>query len=161
MKINIKDYPERGHRQVNINIEKFDTWSLDRTLAMIIYPSLMQLKATKQGIPTEFATVGGEDYDAQQSFDFYTDSVDDRCSGEEEGIRSPASCSLMDKMTWSFQQLCFDDFDDKYHHGELEFNEGKWVRNGAWYDHVGHMMHLDRIQEGLDLFGKYYQHLWD
>jgi hypothetical protein len=30
-----------------------------------------------------------------------------------------------------------------------------------WYDHVGHALHEDCIQEGLELFGKYYRNLWD
>jgi hypothetical protein len=30
-----------------------------------------------------------------------------------------------------------------------------------WYDHIGHQLHEARIQEGLELFGKYYRNLWD
>ena len=30
-----------------------------------------------------------------------------------------------------------------------------------WYDAEGHQLHEDRIQEGLDLFGKYFRALWD
>jgi hypothetical protein len=30
-----------------------------------------------------------------------------------------------------------------------------------WYDGEGHQLHEERIQEGLDLFGKYYRALWD
>jgi hypothetical protein len=30
-----------------------------------------------------------------------------------------------------------------------------------WYDLEGHTLHEERIQEGLDLFGKYYRNLWD
>jgi hypothetical protein len=30
-----------------------------------------------------------------------------------------------------------------------------------WYDSEGHTLHEDRIQEGLDLFGKYFRALWD
>jgi hypothetical protein len=30
-----------------------------------------------------------------------------------------------------------------------------------WYDAEGHKLHEDRIQEGLELFGKYYRSLWD
>ena len=43
----------------NVQIDRFDTWSTDHTLATIIYPALIQLKQTKQGIPSDFVDVGG------------------------------------------------------------------------------------------------------
>jgi len=30
-----------------------------------------------------------------------------------------------------------------------------------WTDYIGMRIHEERIQEGLELFGKYYRHLWD
>jgi hypothetical protein len=30
-----------------------------------------------------------------------------------------------------------------------------------WYDSVGHRLHEERIQEGLELFGKHFRSLWD
>jgi hypothetical protein len=78
----------------------------------------------------------------------------------------------MDKMIWSFQQLSLDDYGEKYHHGVMDI---AWTETDAlgmstmvdnnpnehWYDVVGHHLHEERIQEGLDLFGKYYRNLWD
>lgn len=75
MKINLRKYKKTGQRQIDVNIEKFDTWSLDHSLAYIILPALLQLKATKHGIPHEFvADVGGADYESQDSFDFYKET---------------------------------------------------------------------------------------
>lgn len=34
-----------------VKLHKYDTWSMDNTLACIIYPMLLQLKATKHGAP--------------------------------------------------------------------------------------------------------------
>ena len=177
MKLNIGKYKNNGNRRINIQIESFDTWSLDHTLAHIILPALLQLKATKQGIPTEFAIVGGEDYDGQESFDFYkethTESFDIACRRWDE---------VLDKMIWSFQQLAFDDYESQYHHGKAEYD---WVPSnqksfnpitnqmedtfqmvdknpeGHYIDWEGLKLHEERIQEGLELFGKYYRHLWD
>ena len=60
------NYRKDDHRKIDVRIDKFDTWSLDHTLANIILPALLQLKATKHGIPHEFvADVGGADYDSQ------------------------------------------------------------------------------------------------
>lgn len=178
MKVNIGNWPKNhGPRKVSVKIESFDTWNLDGTLAKIIYPALLQLKATKHGIPSEFGDVGGEKHLDQQSFDFYEETYD---WAFEESVKRWNE--VLDKMIWSFQQLAEVDYDSKYHHGkgEYEFVEtnklypnpitGKMEKtfqmvdknpNEHWYDYVGHQLHEQRIQEGLELFGKYYRNLWD
>ena len=44
MKVRIGPY--RKNRATRVEIEPHDTWSMDHTLAMIIHPMLIQLKAT-------------------------------------------------------------------------------------------------------------------
>ena len=177
MKVNLGKYKKDSSRRIDVKIEKFDTFSLDHTLALIILPALLQLKATKMGVPSEFADAGGADYDNQDSFDFYkeshNDAFDKRCKKWDE---------VLDKMIWSFQQIAMDDYEKLYHHGDPKYD---WVKtdqqyvnplNGKkedtfqmidtnpdqhWYDAKGHMEHENRIQEGLELFGKYYRNLWD
>lgn len=179
MKINMKKYPKKGfRRKCNVQIDYWDTWNLDNTLARIIYPALLQLKATKHGIPGEFVNdVGGADYEEQESFEFYKESHN---TAWEEG--SKRWDEVLDKMIWSFGQIAYVDYDDQYHHGKGEYD---WVKTDKtypnpitgkieatyqmvdknpdehWYDHVGHRKHEERIQEGLDLFGKYFRNLWD
>jgi hypothetical protein len=51
MKVRIGPY--RKNRAEKIEIEPFDTWSMDSTLAMIIHPMLVQLKETTHGYPSE------------------------------------------------------------------------------------------------------------
>ena len=178
MKIDIKKFPKgSGNRKINVQIDGFDTWNLDHTLAIIILPALLQLKATKHGIPHDFAEVGGANHDMQSSFEFYTETHNESF---EEGCKRWDA--VLDKMIWSFQQLALEDYDSQYHHGKSEYD---WVKTEkqypnpitgkleetyqmvdknptkTWYDHVGHMMHEERIQEGLELFGKYYRSLWD
>ena len=179
MKINIGKYPKNanGRRKINVQIDNYDTWNLDHTLALIIYPALLQLKATKQGVPSEFTEVGGEQHMMQDSFDFYQETHDDAWKlGLERWDET------LDKMIWSFEQLLKGDYDDQYHHGEAKYD---WVKsdktfpnpisgkieatyqmvdknpNEHWYDSVGHQKHDERIQEGLELFGKYFRSLWD
>ena len=178
MKVKIGRYPKGDtERRISIDIERFDTYSVDHTLAYIIMPLLVQLKHTKHGIPTEFAEVGGADYDSQESFDFYkethNDSFDEGCKRWDE---------VLDKMIWSFQQLIDDDYEAKYRHGDSKFD---WVKTDKqypnpvtgkledtfqmvdkfpeqhWTDYEGMRKHEERIQEGLELFGKYYRNLWD
>lgn len=178
MKVSIKPWPKKGiYRKIKIQIEKHDTYNLDSTLAKVIYPALLQLKQTMHGVPNEFAEVGGEDYLDQKCFDFYTDDrqemFEKRCKDWNE---------ILDKMIWSFQQLSEENYSELYHHGEPKYD---WVKTDRlypnpitgkmeatfqmvdknpeehWYDHVGHLLHEERIQEGIDLFGKYYRNLWD
>ena len=41
----------KRNRVSYIKIDKYDTWSMDHTLAMIVLPMLKQLQATKHGAP--------------------------------------------------------------------------------------------------------------
>jgi len=177
MKINIGPYPKKAQRRVSVEISPSDTYSMDHTLAYVILPMLIQLKITKHGVPTEFAEVGGEDYQSQDSFDFYKENVneyfEERCKEWE---------NILDKMIWSFQQLIDDDYEERYRHGKSEYD---WVKTDKtypnpvtgkveatyqmidkhpsehWTDYEGIRMHEQRIQEGLNLFGKYFRNLWD
>lgn len=178
MKVNIGKYPKGdNNRKTLVQIETFDTWSLDHTLAAIIYPALLQLKEQKQGVPGDFANdVGGEDYVDQTSFDFYSDTHD-----EAFKQRVKEWDVVLDKMIWSFEQILKDDYDKLYHHGDPKFD---WIKTDKqfpnpisgkmeetyqmvdtnpdehWYDFEGHQLHEARIQEGLELFGKYFRALW-
>jgi hypothetical protein len=178
MKINIGKFPKGdSDRKINIQIDYYDTWNLDHTLSLIIYPALLQLKATKQGVPSEFVNVGGEDYVEQDSFDFYKETHKEAF---DEGVKKWDE--VLDKMIWSFEQLLKQDYDSLYHHGNIEMD---WVDTNEtmlnpitgkveklskmvdknpdkhWYDFEGHQLHEERIQEGLELFGKYFRTLWD
>src|SRR5215469_11875733 len=40
-----------GKRRSNVHIDNWDTWNLDHTLALIIYPALVKVKEQKPGSP--------------------------------------------------------------------------------------------------------------
>ena len=44
-------YYSKLKRKIKVRIDKYDTWSMDNTLALIILPMLKQLKETKHGSP--------------------------------------------------------------------------------------------------------------
>lgn len=174
MKVNIGKFLKTAHRKIDVQIDKWDTWNLDHTLALIIYPALLQLRQEKHGIPSDVADVGGEDHGYQECFDFYKESHPD--AFDQAVARWD---EILDKMIWSFQQLVEEDYTDKYTHGDRKFDfvkagtyttmTGKQEElykmvskdNGAWTDYTGIELHEQRIQEGLDLFAKYYRSLWD
>jgi len=165
-------------RKIDVQIDKFDTWNLDHTLALIILPGLLQLKEEKHGVPSDFAEVGGEDYGSQYSFDFYSETKD---AAFDIGIKRWDE--VLDKMIWSFNQLILEDYTDQYYHGERDFKfekspSGTYTNpvtgkieptyelvdmnpGQHWVDYAGLQEHERRIQEGLELFGKYYRSLWD
>ena len=119
MKVNLKNWPKKGYRRkINIQIDPWDSWNLDNTLAQIIYPCLVQLKATKHGVPGDLVNdVGGEDYAQQGSFDFYKETHDDAWK-----IGAKRWDEILDKMIWSFEQVAKGDYDEKYHHGRGEYD---------------------------------------
>jgi len=178
MKVNIGKFHKRSNRRtIDVKIDGYDTYSLDHTLSLIILPALIQLKETMHGIPTDFSEVGGEEYHDQMCFDFYKEDQNEmfekRCQTWKE---------TLDKMIWSFQQIALEDYEDQYHHGKADYD---WVESDKtypnpltgkiektyqmvdknpdehWYDFVGQQEHEKRIQEGLNLFGKYFRNLWD
>lgn len=177
MKVKISPYFKTKGQKISVEIDEHDTYSLDHTLPLIILPALAQLKDTKHGVPAEFGDVGGEDYAQQMSFDFYAEThnwaFDKSCDRWDQ---------ILDKMIWSFEQLVKNDYDDLYHYGKAEYD---WIKSDKtypnpltgkieetyqmvdknpekhFYDHVGHRLHEAKIQEGLELFGKYLNTLWD
>lgn len=176
MQVKIGNYRRNSRRKVSINVDNSDVWNLDNTLAYIIYPCLLQLKTAKKGLPGEFAEVGGEDYESQYSFDFYKPEPHLLEQKYKEWD------IILDKMIWSFKELMKGNYTDLYTHGvtNIEFVEterlypnpisGKLEKtykmvekepHKNWTDYEGIKEHEKRIQEGLDLFAKYYRNLWD
>jgi hypothetical protein len=134
-----------------VKIDRWDTWSMDSTLAPIILPMLKQLRASNHGsgfveledVPEHLRYSTYEQWDSQECFDFYHDHK------VKEG-----DCDIharwnwvLDEMIWAFEQICDDDHDAQFH------------TNG--FDVEGYQKHNDRINNGTRLFGKYYRGLWD
>ncbi len=153
MKIHIGNYPKdpEKERKVSIRIDKWDVWNMDDTLAMIIAPMLKLLKEDKQGIPGSF--LHGENND------------------ENWKVAEEKWDEVLDKMIWSFEQYQID-WEDQYWlvHPEFDFekypeDEDKTLIPVRWKvegkcDWEGRQKHWDRIQEGLELFGKHFSELW-
>jgi len=169
LKVHIGRYPKDStkERKIDIRIDKWDTWGMDHTLALIILPMLKQIKANKQGSPgslPEFQQIS--DQYPQLCFDFYADGNQDAWdAGHKHWIE------ILDKMIWSFEQVLDDDWEEQYWIVKPEIDwdhmasksgvkEIKWKVRGEC-DWKGRSEHLSRIEEGLELFGKYYQDLWD
>lgn len=152
-------------QKMSIQIDNFDTWSMDHTLSYIIEPMLKQLKLTKHGSP----------------------SVDDKDVPAE--IRSTVSPSNGDDTDghwherWDYvlNEMIFA-FESKHNDWEKQFQSGahdvQWIEhtegehNGMHemikgpndtfkIDTKGQKAYQKRISNGFRLFGKYYESLWD
>lgn len=137
-----------------IKIDKHDTWSLDNTLAMIILPALKQFKETFHSYPIlDFKE--GEDYDSE--------------SEDIDSINEKRWNDVLDKMIWSFEQILDDNNDEQFYTVKGELNDdSELFKDGTinWkvkpvFDTEAYKKHNAKIQEGLELFGRYYRNLWD
>lgn len=158
MKVNIGKPKE--NQKIEVQIDSWDTWDMDSTLAPIILPMLIQLKATKHGAP-------------------YVDPED--CPDEFMPVSSDSSGVdnthferwdwVLDEMIFAFDSKVTDDWEVQFQSGEFDY-ESKEREDGYSemikgpnhtfeIDMEGRKAYGDRIQKGFELFGKYFQSLWD
>jgi hypothetical protein len=143
----IKWVSEKVNRKIDyVKIDRWDTWSMDSTLALIILPMLKQVKETKHGVPAEFV----HNWDSSRK--------DNDLEDAEKKWNE-----VLDKMIFSFESF-HNDWEDQFHSGE--YDNTKNPGQSGWlgthnYDLEGAREYEKRIQEGLELFGKHYRNLWD
>lgn len=157
MKVLIGRHPKGDtKRKVNIRIDKYDTWNMDHTLALLIVPMLIQLKDTKHGSPmvddadvpehlkSTAAPAKENEWDTDDNFHLRWDYV-------------------LDEMIWAMQQIIDDNAEDKfYDNSEVDENADIMQQiNQTKVDMDGLKAHNARIQNGCRLFGVYFQALWD
>lgn len=153
------------HPQVNyVKIDKYDTWNMDSTLSKIILPMLKQLKATKHGSPFT------EDEDSPEELRSTSAPVKEY-EWDTDGNHFKRWDWIMDEMIWSFEQKNID-WEEQYRSGEIDILWKKDEKTGLSHmsngpndtykcDYEGMKVHQARIDNGLRLFGKYYNGLWD
>jgi len=133
---------DRRTQKVMVRIDKWDTWSMDSTLAPIILPMLKQLKQTKHGAPYVYPEdVPAKLRPTKQELLAYTKKA------ETDSKWFDRWDYVLDEMIWAFEQKSRDDW-------MSDFDYNKWDREGA-------NAHQERMTKGFKLFGKYYENLWD
>ena len=155
MKIDLPPYEERDSAGVQIVIHKWDTWSMDHTLSLIIHPMLIQLKETKHGAPfVDNEDVPEEWRMSEEELDKFNDdgTSDDKFFKRWDWI--------LDEMIWTFEQKCKDKWEDDYYGPYIDNPEGG-LGYFEWIDRDGLKTHQDRMNNGFRLFGKYFENLWD
>jgi hypothetical protein len=170
------------HPRINyVKIDKYDTWSMDHTLADIILPMLKQMKATKHGSPTvddddmpdHLRGTTTEDWDAQHTFDFYREH---QIQEGERDIHARWEW-VLDEMIFAFEHYVDDTWEEAFRSGEHDMIHVpcEWYEDGRpklysiekgpndtyVCDYEGMNKVYKRMENGFCLFGKYYRGLWD
>lgn len=156
---------KRKKRKIKVRIDRYDTWSMDNTLAHIILPMLKQLKEDKHGAPHV------DDEDVPEHL---RSTAARELTEEEKSWHSPDEHHfarwdwVLDEMIFAFSCSLDDSWEEQFHSGESDFAFKK-LENGMseliqtgtrTYDFEGRKKFQARITNGFRLFGKYYQGLW-
>ena len=139
-----------------VKIDRWDTWSMDHTLALIILPMLKQLDITKHGAPFT------EDDDVPEYLRSYMAQPKEH-EWDTDSLHFMRWDWILAEMIWAFEQELKDDdehqfFDHSASEGIKDFNERI---SKLKVDEKGLKAHQERKKNGFRLFGKYYQNLWD
>jgi hypothetical protein len=161
------------HPQVNyVKIDRYDTWSMDHTLADIILPMLQQLKNSKHGAPNV------DDRDVPKGLGLRsTEAPPKENEWDTDGNWFKRWDWVLSEMIFAFEHKVDDSWQDAFSSGVIDWKSEAcdWYENGKpkmfkMVDGPNHTYKCDyegmrrvekRIQNGFVLFGKYYQNLWD
>ena len=147
---------DRRQQRVKVHIDRWDTWSMDHTLAPIILPMLVQLKETKHGAPY----VDLEDVPKELHGKKLTKKQKEQ--GEVGDKHFERWDWVLNEMIWAFEQKCRDHWEEDYHGPYIE-GEGDGILGGHFErtDDEGRQKHQERMSNGFRLFGKYFESLCD
>ena len=147
---------DRREQRRKIRIDRWDTWSMDYTLAHIIVPMLKQLKNSKSGAPwVDMKDVPKELRATEKQIKLY------KTNGETDPQFFDRWDWVVSEMIWAFEQKLEDDWHSDYYGPYIESESGKPFGDFEWIDHKGMDTHQERMNNGFRLFGKYYESLWD
>ena len=156
----------KKQRKIQVHIDRWDTWSMDDTLAHIILPMLKQLKETKHGGPF----VDLKDVPKELHGKKLTKKQKD--NGEVDDKHFERWDWVLDEMIFAFETKVDDGrWEEQFETGESDIQwktlEGgmtemlKGPNDTKVYDWEARKKYQERISNGFRLFGKYYENLWD
>jgi hypothetical protein len=157
-----------------VKIDRYDTWNMDHTLALMILPMLRQLKQDKHGAPL----VDDEDVPEHLRSTAAPPKEDEY---DVDGNHFKRWDWVIDEMIFAFECKNNDDWDREFWSGEV--GDAVWTKTGETAhnpvtgkeetlseltftgnrtcDWEGRSAMQKRMTNGFRLFGKYYEGLWD
>lgn len=158
MKVLISRHPKdhSKQRKIQVRIDNYDTWNADNTLALIIHPLLVKFKELKQGS----AMVADEDV-PENIRSTSAKPKENECDTDE--FVHARWDYVLDEMIWTMNEIANDEGESQfYDHSEVHEDVGIQEQiNAIKVDHEGLAAYHKRKQKGCELFGKYFQNLWD
>lgn len=169
MKVEIKCYrsgKQSGTIRKNVvEIDDYDVWNCDFTLAQIIHPLLVKLKEKKQGAPLV------EDENVPEELRSTSCAPKENEWDSDENHFKRWDWAL-DEMIFAMQEIANDNENEPPYHtktGTMEpsnANEHGWVEMNfvGWESTpesvAANKAYHDRVQNGCRLFGLHFQNLW-
>lgn len=158
------------HPQIEyVKIDKYDTWSMDSTLAKIILPMLKDIRASKCGAPAT------NDKDVPKHLRSTSASPKEN-SWDTDALWFDRWTWILDEMIFAFQCIVDNTWEEEFYTGTIdrvmkavEYDENgkptlysyeKGPNHTYEFDKAGWLKVEKRIQNGLRLFGVYYRGLW-
>jgi len=152
-----------------VKIDRYDTWSMDHTLADIILPMLKQLNAEKHGAPHV------DDEDVPMELQSWTSPAKDEY--DTDGHHFARWDYVLNEMIFAFECKVDDTWQEKFSSGEHDmksvpcawdtegkptlYNLQKGPNDTYKCDYEGIAEVQKRITNGFRLFGRYFENLWD
>jgi hypothetical protein len=147
-----------------VRIDKWDTWNMDHTLALIVLPMLKQLQEEKHGSPF----VDDEDVPEELRSTAAPPKINE---WDTDGNHFKRWDYVLGEMIWAFEQHAKDDEEDFWIEepkgmyfepceDDPKLSTMKYDKEGV-FNHDAYNAHHERKKNGFRLFGKYYQGLWD
>lgn len=143
-------------RQIYVRIDHYDVWSMDNTLAHIALPMLKLLQQRKHGAPL----VDDADVPDHLKSTAAPAKENEWDTDDNHFLRWDW---VLAEMIWAFEQEVTDnDTDQFYDHTAVDESAdlNKQISQ-IKCDRPALLAHEARKQRGFQLFGKYYQSLWD
>jgi hypothetical protein len=148
-----------------VKIDKYDTWSMDHTLAYIILPMLKQLKEETHGSPwIDDEDVPAELRSGKKNRKFKSNPDVQALDIEDDALIHKRWAWVLDEMIWAFEQKVIDDPEDQFFdYSGTDDKKMPWDSEyvGPKVDWDGLNAHNERKRNAFRLFGKYYENLWD
>jgi hypothetical protein len=158
-----------------VKIDRYDVWSMDHTLALIVLPMLKKLKETKHGSPLV------DDDDVPDELKS-TSAPPKENEWDIDANHFKRWDWVLDEMIFAFECKNNDDWDEQFWAGKWgdwkfektgettynpfsgkieELSELKIIGGDRTCDWDAREKMQKRISNGFRLFGKYYEGLWD
>lgn len=157
MKVFIGPYQDDGSsRQEDVFLDEWDSFNADHTIALIAAPLLQQLKLTKHGS----GMVDDEDVPEELRS---TSAPPKENEWDTDANLHKRWDWVLDEMIWALTEHANGNGNSKfYDHSEVDEEADLMVQVAQIKcDREGLDAYNKRKQRGFELFGKYFQNLWD